>query len=128
MTERIEYNRELVLLDTDTRILHTEPHSHIVLVRRNQLARQAYHALFVRLARRKLDRVSDQVGDNLPQTERVADNLIWNLWIDFVEQIEVLLVRANDERLENTKRRSTEGVRDLLHRHPARLDCMQVST
>lgn len=57
------------------------------------------------LARGELDSVADKVGNNLAQTQRVADKLIRNVWVYVVCEVEVILRRSYNKCLEDTEDR-----------------------
>jgi len=50
-----------------------------------------------------LDCVSNQIGDDLPESERISRELIWNPRIDVVDEIELVLGSLDAESLEHAK-------------------------
>lgn len=65
MTEGIEDHRQLVLRDTDTRIRHAELERDVHVVLGEQPAAERDMSLPGNLRRRELDRVTDQIRDDL---------------------------------------------------------------
>jgi hypothetical protein len=126
LAKRVEDEVQLVLRDADPRIAHTKLQRDAVVVQREQARAQRNVALARRLGRRELDRIPDQIRDYLPQTERVADQLIRDVRVDVVRQVEVVLRRAHDERLQDPEHGLPERVRHSFHRHPPGLNCWTV--
>ena len=108
LCECVEDQVQLVLRDPDARVRHAEFKRHARVVQREQAAAERDVALLRHLGRRKLDRVADQVRDDLPQAERVADELVRDVRVDVIGEIEIVLRGAHDERLEDTEDRLPE--------------------
>jgi hypothetical protein len=73
------------------------------VVERDDAALEPDVALAGDLAGRELDRVPDEVRDDLPEAERVADELVRDVRVDVVREVEVVLGGANDEGLEDAE-------------------------
>lgn len=69
-----------------------------------------------------LDRVSDEIGDDLPEPQRISRKLIWDPRIDVVDEIELVLGSLDAESLEDSKDGGSERERDLFHRHSTGFD------
>ena len=74
------------------------------------------------LAWSELDGVSDEVGDDLAQTKRVANELIRDVRFHIIRKVKVVLGGTDDEGLEDAKDSLTEGVGDCFHGHATSLN------
>jgi hypothetical protein len=122
LAEGVEDKVQLVLGNTNTRISDTELESNTLVVHSQKTSTERNLALTVDLGRRELDGVTDEVGDDLAKTKRVTDELIWDIGLNIVGEIELVLRGANDEGLEDTKDGLTERVGDSFHRHATSFD------
>jgi hypothetical protein len=113
--ESIEDDIQLVLLDSDTRVGHTEfKFDGIVHIALDSAAeRYLSLAVFVSTdlypdSRRELDGVTNKIGDNLAQPQWVTDKLVWNGGIDVVDEIQTVLLGFDAESLQDAEHGETE--------------------
>ena len=74
----------------------------------------------------ELERVADQVRQDLLNPRRVADDAGRHVRVDVADQLEPLLVRAEGERLERVRDRRAERERHRFELELARFDLREV--
>ena len=74
----------------------------------------------------ELERVADQVGQDLLDPRRVADDAGRHIRVDVANQLEPFLVRAQGERLERVRDRRAQRERHRFELEPPRFDLREV--
>ena len=103
LTERIEDEVQLVLRNTDTRVHDAEFKLHSSVLDAHKSTAQRNMTLTSDLARRELDRIADEVRDNLTKTEGVTNELILDVRVHVVREVQVVLRSAHNQCLEDTE-------------------------
>lgn len=103
LTERIEDEVQLVFGNTNTSISNTKLQSHALVVECQQPRAKCDVALPRRLTGGELDRITNQVRDDLAEAERVADELVRDVRLDVVCEVEVVLRSTHNEGLEDAE-------------------------
>lgn len=103
MAESVENHAQFVLGDTDTSVEDTELDRYASFAVRHESATQGYVTLLLLLRRRELDSITNKIGDDLSQTERVSDKLVRYIGIDVVGQLKLILRSSHDESLEDAE-------------------------
>ncbi|KAI6766765.1 hypothetical protein HG531_011987 [Fusarium graminearum] len=70
----------------------------------------------------ELDSIANKVKDDLSETERITNNIIWHRAVDHVGEVQKLLVCLDGESLEGVEDSSSQCVGDFLNHHSPSLD------
>jgi hypothetical protein len=89
-------------------IHHAKLEGNTLVVEHEQTTTEGSVPLPRDLAWSELDGVSDDVGDDLSQTKRVTNELIWYVGFHIIRKVEVVLGSTDDEGLEVAKDRLRE--------------------
>lgn len=96
LSEGVENHGKLVNGNTDTCVGDAELQYHVLVVHSQQPTAKSDMSLDAVLRRRELDGITDQVGDDLSETQGIANELVWDVWIDIVGQLQLVLGCADD--------------------------------
>lgn len=128
LAEGIEDEIQLVFSNPNTRICDTELKSNTLVIQR-QKSRTQGDMPFARDFRGcKLYGVANKVRDDLAQSKGIADQLIWNVGVYIIGEVEIVLRRADDQSLQNTKDRLTEGIGHRFHGHTTCFNCENMNS
>ncbi|KAI3479879.1 hypothetical protein L1887_58027 [Cichorium endivia] len=119
LAEGVKDDVELVLLDANARVRGAElEHGEVAVDHLGELALERHAAAGVG----ELDGVSDEVGDDLLETQRIADERIGAVGRHLVHEVELLLRRTHRERLEHAEHDAAQREGDLFDVHAAGFD------
>lgn len=96
LTEGIENHRQLILGDTNTGVGHAELKDDVLFVHCEKSAAESNVAFRGSFGRCEFDGVAHQVGDDLPETQWIADELVGDVGVDVVCEVQLILRSAND--------------------------------
>jgi hypothetical protein len=89
--KRIENEVRLVFRNRNPGIRDAELESYALIVERQETGTEGHVSLARHLRRCELDRISDEIGDDLAEAEGVADELIRDIRLNVVCQVQVVL-------------------------------------
>ena len=120
--------RLVVRRDADSRIRHGELQEHLrgLAAARSSGGAQAGHAHRHFALRRELDRVADQVRQDLAESQRIADQPIRQVLRQIADQLQALLAGPDSQRLERLVQGRAEAERDGFQLEPAGLDAGEI--
>jgi len=106
LTESVENHIELVFCNTDSSVADTELECDILIIESQQPGAESYMAFSARLlgrVRREFNSISNQVRDDLSETQGIANELVRNVRLNIVREIDLVLRSTDNQSFEDPK-------------------------